>query len=130
MNYYISQIEKLKKEVYSKDYLITQVMETKQFIDTNFAENLDLDVLAKKAYLSKFHFIRSFKNIYGVTPHQYLISVRIKEAKRLLSNNITIAESCAATGFESTTSFIGLFKKITGITPDLYRRKKQLSRAH
>lgn len=130
MNYYHSEIERLKKEVYPKEYLIQKIINAKQFIDINFSENIDLDVLAKKACLSKFHFIRSFKNVYGVTPHQYLISVRIKQAKKLLSNNISTAETCTATGFESTTSFIGLFKKMTGTTPDLYRRKKQFSRVH
>lgn len=130
MNYYNLQIEKLKKEVYSKEYLVQQIIEAKQFIDTNFNENIDLNIISKKACLSKFHFIRSFKNTYGVTPHQYLISVRIKEAKKLLSNNIGIAETYVATGFESITSFIGLFKKMIGTTPDLYRRKKQFSRVH
>lgn len=128
MTFYHSQILKLHSELYSKEYLIQQVIHAKQYIDSNFAEKINLDTLAVKACLSKFHFIRCFKILYGTTPHQYLITVRVRHAKQLLQNNKSIADTCVATGFESVTSFIGLFKKIAGCTPDLYRRKKQFSR--
>jgi transcriptional regulator GlxA family with amidase domain len=130
MTYYYAQILKLHSQLYSKEYLLQQLIDAKHFIDINFAEKINLDELAIKACLSKFHLIRSFKTLYGITPHQHLIAVRIRHAKQLLQNNKSIAEACVATGFESVTSFIGLFKKMTGYTPDLYRRKKQFSRVH
>jgi len=128
MTYYHTQIQKLRQQLYSKDYLIQQVIQAKHFIDDNFAEKIDLNNIAATAFLSKFHFIRSFKILYGITPYQYLMAVRIKHAKQLLLTSKNITEVCIAVGFESVTYFIGLFKKMTGLTPDLYRRKKQLSR--
>jgi len=128
MTYYHSQISKLNSQLYSKEYLTQRLIHAKQYIDTNFAEKINLNELAMKACLSKFHFIRSFKMLYGITPHQHLTAVRIRRAKQLLQTNRSIAEVCIVSGFESVTSFIGLFKKITGCTPDLYRRKKQFSR--
>jgi AraC-like DNA-binding protein len=123
MTYYYSQIQKLRHQLYSKDYLIQRVIKAKHFIDNNFAEKLNIDDLAAKAFLSRFHFIRVFKSLYGITPYQYLTSVRIKHAKKVLQNNAGILEACIAAGFESGTYFIGLFKKMTGLTPGLYRQK-------
>ena len=123
MTYYHNQISKLRSQLYPKDYLTQQVIQAKHFIDKNFAENIHLEDLATAAFLSKFHFIRSFKSLYGTTPYQYLTSVRIRNAKRLLLTHIPIAEVCMAVGFESVTWFTGLFKKITGTTPAMYRKK-------
>ena len=128
MTYYNSQVQKLQQQLYPKDYLTQQVIQAKHFIDNNFAGKTDLDAIAAAGFLSKFHFIRSFKSLYGTTPHQYLITVRIKHAKHLLQNNTSITAVCMAVGFESVTSFTGLFKKVTGATPAAYQRKKQFSR--
>ncbi|CAN5629036.1 hypothetical protein BH10BAC2_BH10BAC2_13720 [soil metagenome] len=130
MTCYHSQVQKLQQQLYPKDYLTKQVIQAKHFIDNNFAEPIDLSAIAANAFLSKFYFTRLFKSMYGSTPHQYLIAVRIKQAKQLLFTKKDIAAVCTAVGFESITSFTGLFKKITGITPALYKRKKQFSRTN
>lgn len=128
MTFYNSQVQKLQQQLYPKDYLTEQVITAKHFIDNNFSEKTDLDAIAAAGFLSKFHFIRLFRSLYGITPHQYLTAVRIKKAKHLLQNNTNITTVCMAVGFESVTSFTGLFKKITGTTPAAYQRKKQFSR--
>ena len=73
-------------EQYPKVYLYRRIVQAKLFIDNNYAENIDLDNISDEAYFSKFHFIRLFKNIYGKTPHQYLIFVRIEKAIELLKD--------------------------------------------
>ncbi len=123
MTLYREQINKIKNELYSKEDLLKQIIESKQFIDRKFSTKLDLDKIAGKAFLSKFHFLRLFKSVYGTTPHQYLITVRLEKAKFLLKSDLSVSEICTLVGFESPTTFAGLFKKYTGQSPSLYRTK-------
>ena len=101
-------------------YLYRRIVQAKLFIDENYSQNIDLDNIADEAYFSKFHFIRLFKTIYKMTPHQYLISVRIRNAMRCLKSGMSVSESCISVGFESLSSFSGLFKKISGYPPSHY----------
>jgi AraC-like DNA-binding protein len=110
----------MKDEQYPKIYFYRRLVQAKLFIDAHYADNIDLGNIADEAYFSKFHFIRQFKNIYRKTPHQYLIFVRIEKAMELLKTGVPVSEACYAVGFESLSSFSGLFKRITGITPSMY----------
>ena len=107
---------------YPKIYLYRRIVYAKLFIDDNYAEKIDLDNIADEAFFSKFHFIRLFHSIYGKTPHQYLSSVRIGQAKLLLATDMSAANVCYAVGFESVTSFTGLFKRVVGQTPAAYQQ--------
>ncbi len=112
----------MAKEQYQKIYLYKRVVQAKLFIDSHYAENIDLNNIADEAYFSKFHFIRLFKNIYGKTPYHYLTQVRIGIAKQLLTKNISITEVCFQVGFDSTTSFAALFKKLVGTSPSVFQQ--------
>jgi len=83
--------------------------------------------IAGEAFFSKFHFIRLFKKTYNQTPHQYLTLVRIEKAKLLLQTEVAVADVCFSVGFDSISSFTGLFKRITSTTPSFYQ-KLQLKR--
>lgn len=113
---------------YPKMYLYRRLVQAKLFIDTHYAENIDLNNIADEAYFSKFHFIKQFKNIYHKTPHQYLIFVRIEKARELLKTGVSVSSVCYAVGFESLSSFSGLFKRLVGITPSVYLIQQQLIR--
>ncbi|MES2678633.1 MAG: AraC family transcriptional regulator [Bacteroidota bacterium] len=115
----------MSADQYPKVYLYRRIVASKLFIDKHYAENIDLDNISDEAYFSKFHFIRLFKKIYGKTPHQYLISVRIEKIKELLKTGVPVSEACYAVGFESLTSFSGLFKKTVGVTPTAYLTQQQ-----
>jgi AraC-like DNA-binding protein len=112
---------------FPKIYLYRRIVQAKSFIDDYYASDINLDDIADEAYFSKFHFIRLFKNTYGKTPHQYLTTVRIEHAKLLLQTNRSIADVCFMVGFDSISSFTGLFKRITASTPSSYQ-KQQLMR--
>ena len=122
MTFYKGEIESISREVYSNIYLTKQVIQAKYFIDNNFSNNITLKEICKAGYISKYHLIRSFKRLYGKTPNQYLISVRISKAKELLRKDNSILEVCFAIGFDSPTTFAALFKKIVGLSPRSYKK--------
>ena len=108
---------------YPKIYLYKRIVQAKLFIDTHFSDDIDLENIADEAFFSKFHFIRLFNIIYGKTPHQYLIKVRIESAKKLLQKEHSVTETCFAVGFTSVSSFTGLFKRFTKTSPLKYQKK-------
>jgi transcriptional regulator GlxA family with amidase domain len=124
VTYYNRQVISLSAELYANIYLTKKVIQAKYFMDKNFDQVITLDTICKEACISKFHLIRSFKKLYGVTPYQHLTFLRIKKAKELLQTNLPIATVCYHVGFDSPTSFSGLFKKIAGKTPKEFRRSK------
>ena len=124
MTFYRDEVTRLGKVLYPHNDLTKQIIESKHYIDKHFSEEINLDKVAGKALVSKFHFIRVFKKYYGRTPNQYLQEVRIEMAKKILAKGKSIEEVCNAIGFKSKTSFISLFKKMTGVTPLVYQNKK------
>jgi len=124
MSFYRDEIARLNKALYPHDDLTNQIIQSKSYIGKHFSEDINLDKIAAKALISKFHFIRLFKKYYGRTPNQYLQQVRIEKAKKFLEKGDAINDVCNAVGFASKPSFISLFKKMTGVTPLVYRNKK------
>jgi AraC-like DNA-binding protein len=108
---------------YPKFYLYKQIVQAKLYIDSHFGDPIDLDNIADQAYFSKFHFIRLFKSIYGSTPHKYLTRVRMEKAKEFLQSGRPVTEVCFEVGFDSVSSFTGLFKRHAGITPSSYQHE-------
>jgi AraC-like DNA-binding protein len=120
MSYYSDQIRKISNALYSKEYLTRQIVRARHFIDNHYADKIILAQIATEANMSKFHFQRIFKSLYGRTPNQYLTDTRIARAKELLRSGMTVAEVCVSVGLDSSTSFAGMFKKNTGSTPSAF----------
>ena len=104
--------------------LYRRIVQAKLFIDDNFAEPIDAGDIADEACYSKFHFIRTFKTIYGRTPHQHLTHVRVEKAKDMLELGTSVTDTCFAVGFDSLGSFTRLFKTRVGFTPSEYQRQQ------
>lgn len=119
----------MSNQLYPKFNLYSRIVRAKLFIDNNYSEDIDIDNISDEAYFSKFHFIREFKKIYGKTPHQYLKAVRIEKSIQLLRAEIPVSEVCYSVGFESLSSFSGLFKRIAGMTPSAYLKQQQQIKA-
>lgn len=113
-------------EQYEKIYLYQRIVRAKIYIDNNYFENLDLENISDQAYFSKFHFIRLFKSLYGKTPNNYLVKVRMDNAQILLSKGHSVLETTILVGFDSPTSFAGTFKKTVGLSPSEYRKTQEL----
>lgn len=110
----------MKLKIYPKACADKRVMLAMSFIESNFAEKISLNDIALEACLSKYHLIRMFKEVNGMTPHQYLTLVRVQRAKQLLHKDRSVSEVCAMVGFESISSFSLLFKKQAGVSPSIY----------
>ena len=114
----------MEEQLYYRTNLYRRLVLAKLFIEKNYQDNINVDLIADESCFSKFHFIRLFKRIYGFTPHQYLIRVRVDKAKELLEQDYPVEEVCALVGFESVSSFSALFKRRNGISPSLYQLKR------
>lgn len=98
----------------------------KEYIDANYPHELNLDMLSEKIGLNKFSLIREFKQTYSVSPMEYLLSCRFREAKFLLSTtNHSIKFIGRGVGFSSGSYFSQQFQKREGLSPSAYRRLHQ-----
>ena len=82
---------------------------------------LTVEEMAQNVFLSKYHFIRSFKAEVGLTPHQFQIQNRIRKAQRLIHEVDTITEVALTTGFCDQSHFIKQFEKQVGLPPLTYK---------
>ena len=107
-----------------RDY-IRKFLTIIEFIDTHYADNLNLESIADSSGFSKYHFSRLFKQYTGFTFCDYLNYRRIKEAELLLvQQDCSITEVALQSGFTSISTFNRLFKQMKGCSPSEYRTKK------
>jgi len=100
------------------------VAQALQFIHENYMSDLSLNEIAKAVSLSPFHVARMFKQSLGVSPHQYLIQLRVNSARSLLSagsGERSLAEVASAVGFADQSHLTRHFKRIVGVTPRQFR---------
>ncbi|WP_255263621.1 helix-turn-helix transcriptional regulator [Pseudomonas aegrilactucae] len=81
---------------------------------------LELDELAQRAGLSKYHFVRSFKKATGLAPLQYHMQLRLIEARRCLRAGVHPLDVAARLGFYDQSHFINSFRRVMGATPNHY----------
>jgi AraC-like DNA-binding protein len=110
----------------TREELYRRISRARDYIGSMFAEPVTLSQLAQVACLSPNHLLRSFRKVFGGTPHQFLTERRLAEAKRLLATTeLSVTEICLATGFESLGSFSYLFRRRCGCAPSMYREAKR-----
>lgn len=120
----IEQIPSLRAS--TREELYQRIYRARDFMAASYHQPITLDEISKVACLSTNHFLRSFKQIFGQTPHQYLTKLRLEEAQKLLrKNNLPIIQVCQSVGFESHSSFSLLFRRHFGVSPENYRRQKR-----
>jgi transcriptional regulator GlxA family with amidase domain len=94
---------------------------SRDLIDRDYAQPLDVPAMASAALMSPAHFSRKFRVAYGETPYTYLMTRRIERAKSLLRKGMSVTDACVAVGCTSLGSFSSRFSEIVGESPSRYR---------
>lgn len=125
--------QKIRKEVEAlpglrpatREELYRRLYRAKDYAAALFDQPLTLEEMAQVACLSPNHFLRTFKQAFAQTPHQFVTQLRLQRAQHLLTQTgSSVTEICAAVGFESLGSFSWLFARRVGISPEVYRRRE------
>ena len=99
------------------------LLRARDTMDRDYAKPLDIPALARIAYVSEAHFIRTFRATFGETPHRYLQRRRVERAMFLLrETDRPVTEICLDVGFTSLGTFGRTFRRIVGESPTSYRR--------
>jgi len=118
----VTQIKPSASDLYER------LCRARRYIDECYDLPLDLTEMSKQACLSRYHFLRLFRDAFATTPHQYLIQRRIEKAKELLrSERFSVTDVCFEVGFQSLGSFSSLFRRCVGDAPVNYREREMQS---
>ena len=101
------------------------ITKLKRYLERHYAEPVSLDALSQHAQLSRYHLVRAFREVVGVSPHAYLRQVRVDRAKELLAAGHPIAEVALMTGFTDQSHLTRWLKRLWGVTPGQYRNSVQ-----
>jgi AraC family transcriptional regulator len=100
-----------------------RAVEAALWIDARAHEPIDLESAAAEVGLSAFHFLRLFRDVLGVTPHQYLVRSRLRRAARLLADDErSITDVAFDVGFGDLSNFVRTFHRAAGVSPRGFRR--------
>ena len=94
-----------------------RVLEWMAYIDKHLTEDLDMDTLAERFFISKYHMMRLFHRETGFTIHTFLLQRRLLAARQLIDKGLLATEACYRCGFRSYSSFTRAYNKHFGSTP-------------
>jgi AraC-like DNA-binding protein len=99
-----------------------RLLRARDSMDRAYAEPLNLRAVAAVAHISEAHFIRSFRAVFGETPHRYLQRRRVERSMFLLRDtDRSVTDICFDVGFTSRGTFSRMFREIVGESPSDYR---------
>lgn len=105
-----------KKNITNEE-VFRSILQAKNFIDEHITENLSLDEISLNIGISKYHFIRVFKQAFGVSPYQYQKRIRLDRAKLDITKGVSILETAIKYGFSDVPTFSKAFKQQFNLTP-------------
>lgn len=94
------------------------------YVDEHIGEDISVEDVAQAVHMSKYYFLRKFKEITGMTVHNFIVNKRIISACRMLGEGRSITECWQQNGFSDYSSFLRNFRKIYGISPKEYRETR------
>ena len=113
----IKELEKIYTYVVKEELNEEYLHIINNIIDKNLENDMNVEELSQKLFISKYHFIRQFKKNIGITPHKFQIQNRIRTAQNRIRKGENINKVALDMGFYDQSHFIKYFKKIVGITP-------------
>jgi AraC-like DNA-binding protein len=102
--------------------LLQRLVRARDLLHAATTRGPTLDDLAGATGLSRAHLARQFAQAFGVPPHQYLVQLRLDQAKRALAAGTSVTEVCYQVGFESLGTFSASFRRRTGLSPREWQR--------
>lgn len=113
---------------FQKKHGDSAILKAQAYMESHFAEPLNVSMLADTVAMSERNFKRRFKKATGDTPNEYLQRLRIERAKQQLESTMASVESIAdAVGYRDVGHFRQVFKQIVGTTPHAYREKTRIA---
>jgi len=110
-----------KKEVTNEE-VFRAMLNAKAHMDAHIMDNLSLEELSKQIGISKYHFLRVFKNTFGISPYQYQKRMRLLQARQELMLGHDILETAIRYGYFNVQSFTKAFKSAFGKTPGVIKK--------
>jgi len=105
---------------------LVRLSEVVQWLERNFDKEVNVDVLAQLAHMSRSTFVRSFRTCFGVSPMSYVTTLRVQKAARLLRDTrARVKEVAPLVGIEDTSYFARVFRQHMGLDPSAYRIQYQ-----
>jgi AraC-like DNA-binding protein len=99
-----------------------RLLRARDAMDRAYAEPLDVPTVAAVAHVSEAHFSRTFRAVFGETPHRYLQRRRVERSMFLLrETDRSVTDICFDVGFSSLGTFSRMFREIVGSSPSRYR---------
>jgi AraC family transcriptional regulator len=106
-----------------------RAVEAALWLEAHSHESVDLDAAAHAVDLSPFHFLRLFAKVLGVTPHQYLVRLRLRRAARLLADDArSVTDIALDVGFADLSNFVRTFHRAAGVSPRGFRQMAKAER--
>lgn len=98
------------------------LLEIRAYLQTHYAEKIKLDDLAERFYINKFYLMRIFKDCFGISIGDYLLQLRMTQAKQMIRfTEKTIEEIGYVCGFGAPCYFSRTFKRVEGVSPSVFR---------
>ena len=105
-----------------------RIAEVLRYIELHAENSVDLVVLSRVAAMSKYHFLRTFRRTVGMTPYQFVLSVRMRRAAvRLASSAEPVSAIALDVGFGDLSTFNRRFKDVFGVSPTAYRGHERVN---
>ncbi len=102
----------------TREELLRRVLRGRDFFLSRMDDSVSIADAARAACMSQYHFLRAFRDAFGITPHQFLTTQRLERARMLLrGGNHSVTDVCLESGFTSLGSFSSLFRRHFGVSP-------------